>query len=132
MAQHWDRDPQSGDYLLAGGKPVQTDSLRIPAYLRLKIRRFGTLDNRRQGWMYAPTNKYGSSFYQIQKNRSASDQSFLEDVAAAALTPLVEDGRASEIENTVEAGQRHGVQLKTKITESATRETEIVIVPLGG
>lgn len=117
---------------MTGGKPEQTDSLRIPAYLRMKIERLGTLDNVQRGWMYAPDSKYGSNFYRVKKNRTSSDGSFVEDIAASALTPLVEDGRASEIENTVEGISRHGLKLKTKITEDASKQEEIVINPLEG
>lgn len=122
MAQSWYIDPVTKDYVMEGGAPKVTDSLLIPAYIRLKTKR--------TQWMYAPNTKYGSDIYTVRKNRTTSDASRLERLSANALSPLVDDGRAAEI--TVETTEvvRHGVALKATVTSAETQEPETMIIPL--
>jgi phage gp46-like protein len=117
MAQNWDRDPITGDYLLQGGSPKQTDSLRIPAYNRLKVKR-GT-------WLYAPDSSYGSDFYTISKRPTENANARLENIGLAALQPMLDDGRASEIDVTLTENQRSASFLKVDIVDAAGElETE--------
>lgn len=130
--QHWDRDPKTGDYVMQGGAPKQTNSLRIPAFLRLKInRREANRSPNRKGWIYAPDDRYGSGFYLIRKNQTVSDRKLVEHVATEALSPLVEDGRASVINNTVTESFRHAVQMSTKITTASGQPEEALLTPIG-
>lgn len=123
MAQNWEIDPKTGDYVMEGGAPKQTDSLRIPAYVRLKTPR--------TQWLYAPDERYGSDFYTIKKRQTTRDASQIETVAANALQPIADDGRARSIE--VEATQvaRHGVGLETKIVEASGRLDNLSLPSLG-
>lgn len=110
MAQHWDRDPETGDYILQGGSPKQTDSLTVPAYHRLKTKR-GL-------WMYAPDADYGSDYHTVTKRRTTSDAFAMENIGVAALQPLVDDGRAATIDVTTQVVARHGTGLQISIHDS--------------
>jgi phage gp46-like protein len=120
MAKSWDLDPKTGDYIMQGGSPVETDSLRIPAYIRLKVRR--------AEWLYAPDDDYGSDFHLIKKRKSTDDASNLEAIGARALQPIADDGRASLITVDTIAVSRHNVGLRTEI-EDAGGEVETLDLP---
>lgn len=119
MAQHWNRDPKNGDYVMVGGAPQQTDSLTIPAFHRMKTKR--------KTWLYAPDDNYGSDFHLIDKRRTTEDASFVENIGAAALTPIVDDGRSSGIEINTIAVARHGIGLETKITDASGNVQRLVL-----
>ena len=119
MPQNWNIDPQKKDYVMQGGAPQQTDSLQIPAYIRLKT-------NRTQ-WLYAPDTNYGSDLYTVQRNRTTSDPSFLEAIAAKALQPIVDDGRASQITVTTVTDFRNAVGLQTTILDAQGTPEEFLI-----
>lgn len=111
MAQNWNLDPKDGDYIMKGGAPEQTDSLRIPAYFRWKIP---------QGsWLYAPDPGYGSRFRTIGKKPPGGDLTPIEQAGSSALQPLLDDGRAMAI--TVEATNsinRNGANIGARIERS--------------
>lgn len=113
MAQGWDIDPKTGDYKMTGGAPIQTDSLKIPAYYRLKIKR--------AGWLYAPADDYGSDFHTVKKRRTSDDASLIEAIAARALQPMVDDGRASTITIATTVVARNAVGLETEIFDARGR-----------
>ena len=117
MAQHWERDPASGDYVMENGAPKQTNSLRIPAYHRLRISR--------TKWLYAPDNQYGSDFYALKKRKNSSDVTTVENTAARALQPLIDDGRSSEISIEAKVNTRHNVGLQTQITDAQGEPEEL-------
>lgn len=110
MAKSWEIDPKTGDYIMEGGSPKETDSLRIPAYIRLKTRR--------QQWLYAPDTQYGSDFHLVRKRRTTEDASAIESIAARALQPILDDGRADSITVDTTATSRHGVGLQASIVEA--------------
>jgi phage gp46-like protein len=110
MAKSWEIDPQKRDYVLDRGAPKQTDSLRIPAYMRLKTKR--------NTWMYAPDDQYGSEFHLKRKRRTSGDNSEVEDLAVSAVQPIVDDGRASEIEVQSVLRTRNNVGMKINITDA--------------
>lgn len=89
MGQNWQIDPITGDYVMDGGAPVQTDSLQVPAYYRLKITR--------NQWLYNPGPTYGSTFQLIRKRPPGGDNTAIENTALAALQPILDDGRAVSI-----------------------------------
>jgi phage gp46-like protein len=127
MAQQWDRDPATGDYILASdGTPQQTDSLEVPAYHRLKTHR--------TQWMYAPDPDYGSDFYQVQKRNSAVNGGLLENIADKALQPMIDDGRAASVvtTNTTAPGDdRSSSSLDIAIVDRQSQQTNFTFTPLG-
>lgn len=109
--QSWDIDPVEGDYILDKGSPVTTNSLRVPAYFRLKVKR--------TQWMYAPDSKYGSDFYTVKKRSQNNSTQRLESIAAKALQPIVDDGRASTIEAEVtDIPNRNAVEMDITVTDN--------------
>jgi phage gp46-like protein len=123
MAQTWDIDPATGDYKMENGDPVETDSLRVAAYFRLRIPR--------GSWMYAPDEKYGSDFSNVKKSRASSDTDLFEKIAARALQPIVDDGRASEITVEATVNPRHAVGGQIKIVDTKGTQDQINIPSLG-
>ncbi len=123
MAQYWDINEKTGDYLQSAGSPIQTNSLRVPAYIRLKVRR--------TQWMYAPNKEYGSDFYRVQKRQTNRDTSAIENIAAKGLEPLTADGRAQRIDIDFEAVARHAVGIKVKIISADGQIAELTLNPLG-
>ncbi len=123
MAQHWEIDERSGDYLMSDGSPIQTESLRIPAYNRLKIKR--------NNWLYNPGVDYGSDFYQIKKRQTNRDTSLIENTAARGLQPLLDDGRARRIDIEFESSSRNAVSLKIRIISASGEIQELQLNPLG-
>lgn len=121
--QNWDLDPKTGDYVMEGGAPKETDSLNIPAYIRLKTPRLG--------WLYAPDTKYGSDFQTIKKRQSVRDASHVETVAANALQPILDDGRAESILVNTEVVTRNAVGLKTEIERADGKLDTLKLDPLG-
>lgn len=121
MNQNWNIDPKIGDYLLVKGAPEQTDSLNIPAYIRLKTKR--------TQWMYAPNDEFGSDFYLVKKRRTNENASTIENIAARALQPIVDDGRASQIDITTTDVSRNGLQLETQITDARGKTDDALVLP---
>lgn len=123
MAQNWDLDEKTGDYVMKGGAPVETDSLRVPAYNRLKIKR--------TQWMYAPSENYGSDFYRLKKRQTNTDTTAVENIAARGLQPILDDARAQRIDIDFDSVARNGVGLKIKIVSSQGKSEELKLNPLG-
>lgn len=122
MTEGWDIDPASGDYLQENGRPVNTNSLRLPAYYRLKVKR--------KQWLYAPDDKYGADFFKIVKN-SNQTPSQVETVGGRALQPLVDSGRALTIDVTTDQTSRHGISLKTNIVDAEGNVETVTFTSLG-
>jgi len=108
--QGWNIDPKTGDYVMDGGAPEQTNSLKLPAYYRLKTKRLS--------WMYAPDNQYGSDYYTVAKKTKGTNQ-LLENIGSRALQPLIDDGRALDIELTAETKDRNSSELECRIVDSS-------------
>lgn len=121
--QNWEINPDTGDYVMEGGAPKQTNSLRVPAYIRLKTPR--------GGWMYAPNETYGSEFRSIQKRLSTVNSSNVEGAAARALMPLANDGRASEIDISLNGTSRHGVGLNVTLRDQRGQIEQLQLSSLG-
>lgn len=116
-------DPKTGDYILEGGSPQETNSLAIPAYVRWKVKR--------NTWMYAPNDQYGSDFHTLNKLKRSSDATLFENVGARALAPIVEDGRADNIDVELRQRSSTGICLNAKITKADGRIDNLEIEPLG-
>lgn len=110
MNTGWDIDPDHGDYLQENGRPVNTNSLRLPSYYRLKIRR--------KTWQYAPDDKYGCDFFKVAKRSTTQNNTKLEVIGARALQPIVDSGRASNVQLTTTLTARNGVSLDATITDA--------------
>lgn len=109
--QSWDIDPTTGDYILLNGSPVTTNSLRVPAYIRLKTKR--------TQWLYAPDSQYGSDFYTVQKRPAENANQRFESIATKALQPMVDDGRASQVQADVTAiPNRNSVAMDIIVTDA--------------
>lgn len=122
MSQNWSIDPQKKDYILNHGAPVNTDSLTIPSYIRLSVKR--------TQWMYAPDVNYGSDYYLVQKRRSTQDSSQFENIAAKALQPIVDDGRSSGISVTTQVLSRGGIGMQVTVTDARGQFETPVIIPI--
>lgn len=118
---YWEVDPKTGDYVMEDGAPKITDSLKIPSYIRLKTKR--------GAWLYAPDTEYGSDFHLMKKRRSSENASTIEDAAARALQPIVDDGRATEIEVETQVLTRNNVGMKVDIIDSTTERVETLVLP---
>ena len=123
MSESWDIDPASGDYLLVDGNPVPTESLRIPAYVRLKVRR--------TQWLYAPDENYGSDYYTVKKRQTSREASSLEAIGARALQPMLDDGRASEIDVTAQTATRGSAGLQATILDAQGQPDQLNLQSLG-
>lgn len=123
MPQSWLIDPKTGDYVLQGGAPKETDSLEVPAYFRLKIPR--------KGWMYAPDDKFGSDFHTIKKRQTTKDATQIETIAGNALQPIADDGRARSIEVNAIITSRQAVGLQAKIVKANGQLEQLVLPSLG-
>lgn len=109
--QNWKINPATGDYVIENGKPVETNSLTIPAYIRLKVKR--------KGWLYAPDDNYGSDLHTLTRKQTNRTPSSIENLAARALAPIVNEKRAKSITIDFAASARHGVGLETKLVNSS-------------
>lgn len=118
--KNWDINPITGDYVMVGGAPTQTKSLKIPAYIRLKVKR-GL-------WLYAPDAQYGSDYHLIKHQ---TNNNIIETTGISALQPLVDDGRASNITVETTDARRGGVALKTRIVDAQGEPEDIIFRPIG-
>lgn len=117
----WKIDPRTGDYIMERGSPVEDDSLITPAIIRLKVQR--------QRWLHAPNSKYGSEFYASHVRVKTTAE--LEKIGSQALQPLVDDGRAQNVDVQTTAAQRGGIALNIEITNSLGQPEVLTFTPLG-
>lgn len=109
--QSWNLNPATGDYVMVGGAPQETDSLQVPAYFRLKTKR--------TKWMYAPDDKFGSDFYLVKKRPSENADARLRSIAEVALQPIINDGRASSVVAAVTANRRGATAMDVTIVDAS-------------
>lgn len=121
--QSWQMDPTKGDYVMDGGAPVETNSLQVPAYFRLKIKR--------KKWLYAPDDKYGSDYYTLKKRPATNGAAIIENIGIAALTPLTQDGRATRVDVVADVFNRNGAALTTTIVDASGQEETVTFPGLG-
>lgn len=121
-----DRDQATGDYVEdeSTGKPTTTEGLG-PA-IRTRIRAH------RGRWMYAPNPEWGSDFYAYKKKKSIDFRDGLgESIATKALEPLVNDGRADNIEVETQFSNRGGVAYGVRLLDRKKRVEYTVTTPIG-
>lgn len=122
MGKSWKIDPQTRDYVMTKGSPTQDDTLKTPAYIRLMAPR--------NNWLYAPNDKWGSDYYLMHKR--VGDYAAVEEVATRALQPVIDDGRASDVEAVITDSQRGAAELKVNITDSSGIPEVFNFTPVGG
>lgn len=123
MAQNWEIDPATRDYVMEGGAPKQTDSLRIPALIRLRIGR--------GEWMYAPDANYGFDKSVLTKRVTNGKTGTIENAAARAVQAIVDDGRAAQIDVTATEANRPNVGLDVTIHEASGKIDNLNLKSLG-
>lgn len=123
MNESWKLDPATKDYEQEGGSPVIDRSLRMPAYFRIMTPR--------TRWLYAPNTRYGSDFWAHRAKQSSTEPSQVEGIADRALRPIIEDGRASDIEVEAISSGRQYNQLKATLTDDSGEETDLMLNPIG-
>lgn len=131
--QTWDLNPVTGDYINVGGRPQETNHLTVPAYVRLKAPRQGLKkkDGEPSGWMYAPDAKWGSTFFDKAGTRvSSRGITEMEQIAAVALQPLLDDGRAMRITEQVLVTSRGAFGFQASI-EEVNDQSQVIIPSLG-
>lgn len=120
----WQIDPKTGDYLMTKGAPVDDSSLIYPAYYRLKVKR--------TQWLYAPNDQYGSDFYTIKKRFNPGDVNPLANIGAVALQPIIDDGRASDVDVTYRTSQSlNDTQLSAVITDAQGQPQTLNLPSIG-
>ena len=125
MGQTWLVDPQTGDYVMDDkGKPTLVRGLKVPAYIRLKTRRLT--------WLYAPDDNFGSDFHLVGKRLTTRDSSLVQNIAGRALQPVVDDGRASEVQLSPLEVTRHTELFNTKIFDAQGEPEEFEFSPIIG
>ena len=123
MAQNWNFNPVTHDYVLgSNGGPEQTDSLLVPAYIRLRTGR-GT-------WLYAQSDQFGSNFYKQKKHVSSQNASLYESLGESALQPMLDDGRAKRITLNATVATRNGIGLETAIVDGRGKEEKFTFNPV--
>lgn len=119
----WQINPMTKDYVMTNGAPVDSDDLIYPAYYRLMVQR--------TRWMYAPDTGYGSDFYTVKKHFSPNEVNSLTDIALKALQPMIDDGRASDIEATYGSSLgRNDAQLNITITDAMGQPQQLSLPAL--
>lgn len=134
MSQSWDIDPKIGDYIMVGGQPQETDSLTVPAYVRLKAPRLGLRKRNGEpgGWMYAPDNRWGSGFEALKGTRvSSRDTTTVESTAAIALQPIADNRRARSITVNALVFARGAVGLQADILDNGGQQDQLKLQGLG-
>lgn len=119
----WKIDPVKKDYVMEKGSPVQTTSLTAPAYIRLKAPR--------RKWMYAPDDNYGSDLKLVKRRHSTDGTSVVEDLAAKALQPIADDGRASEINIKTTVASRNATGLEIQILDAQGNPETLKLPQIG-
>lgn len=97
--------------------------LGTPAFFRLRIPR--------NQWLYAPNTQYGSDFYLFQKNPTTGTGRAFVNTGDRALQPLIDQGRADNINVELTERSRNGVGLEVDISQVRNDETETIFVPIG-
>lgn len=124
MAQNWQIDPDQKDYVMDKGAPVQTDSLEIPAYVRMRTGR--------GEWLYAPDKTFGFDKSVLTKRVTNGKTGTIESAASAAVQPIADDGRAAFIEVTATESNRPSVGMNVRVTAASGKIDQLNLKSLGG
>lgn len=118
----WEIDPTTGDYAIEAGSPVRDETLKPPAFYRLRIQR--------KSWMYAPDTSFGSDFATLRKQTQATRQALVA-MGERALQPLVDDGRAESVTFMNESTERFQERLACEIIDIDGNRQQITLNPIG-
>lgn len=116
----WKIDAGTGDYIMEDGAPVDSDSIAYNAFYRLRIKR--------NTWLYAPNDQYGSDLHLIKKRPVAGRTASVESIAERALQPIVQDGRAKSTDvtiNTEVTTVRNNVIINAHIVDAQQKPQEL-------
>lgn len=122
-AQGFKIDPVTKDYVMVGGSPVNDPSITHPVYFRLMVQR--------TRWMYAPNDRYGSDFWMEKNKNYVAKPTVLEACADRALQPLIDDGRATSVTNTLASRSRNAIGLQCDIVDSQGEPQTIDLPSIG-
>jgi phage gp46-like protein len=116
----------TGDYVMkADNSPSVSTSLAAPTRCRLRCHR--------KGWLYAPNTNFGSDFFKYLRRKSVVfSDALAENIATKALQPVVDDGRADNLDVLTQKTQRGGVALGITLTDTQQNQPVAVTVPVGG
>lgn len=127
MSQSWQINPATGDYEMENGAPIPSESLKYPAYYRMKVSR--------NQWLYAPDPNYGSDFYLAKKRSGLGSNQGLVSIGEKALQPLIDDGRAASVEvavaSDIETARGNGA-FRVTIEDIQGNSQELNLPPIGG
>ena len=118
--QSWVVNPLTRDYINQNGSPQESNSLTVPAYFRLAIPR--------GKWMYAPDDTFGADYDTVLKRPAVNGNQIMETITTNALQPLVDDGRATQVQADVVENDRGATQIQATITD-ASNEVEVLTLP---
>jgi phage gp46-like protein len=120
------RDMATGDYVVGtDGKPVLDTSLAPPLRVRLRCHR--------TKWLYAPNSQYGSDFFKYNRRKSTVFiDSLGQNIAKKAIQPMIDDGRADNVDVSTQSTRRGGVALGIALTDTQQNKPVAVTVPIGG
>jgi phage gp46-like protein len=120
MAQNLKIDPATGDYVVVGGRPVETDNLDTECYFRIKIS-----EGR---WLCNPT--IGSRFREFHRRHSPDDERAMITMGNRALKPLVDSGRAVSAEFSGVAKTRQSESFAVKYQQSGGAGPSVTFIPV--
>lgn len=120
------RDPVTGDYVMQtganAGKPLIDSTLAPPARTLLRAHR--------GGWMH--NTELGSDFHSYKRRKSVNfSDGLAETIALKGLQPLVDSGRADNLEAVTEFTQRGGVAVRVNLLDRKLQQTYDVTTPVG-
>ncbi len=121
--ESWLIDPETRDYVQVKGNPVVDRSLKMPIYFRTLVPR--------TRWLYAPDTKYGSDFWAYKDRQTPNAAGTAQAIERRAVAPLLDDGRAIDIQVTTINDPRNGVQLTvTALDASGQQTSELTLAPI--
>ncbi len=121
----WVLDPVKRDYVMdETGAPINNSDLKTPSYIRIATPR--------SKWMYAPNSSYGSDFYLYNKRKVAQDVTLFEALMQDCLQPIIDDGRAGEVNVTLTQNSMNALGFETAITDIQGKIQEVSFDPIGG
>jgi phage gp46-like protein len=122
--QSWLIDPATGDYDMdETGNPVLDTTLQTPIYVRLM--------GPRTRWLHAPDSEWGSDFWQIKNDKSLSSQPNVVAAAAQrAVQPIIDDGRAEEMDVSTLASGRGYRQIQIIAVDASGPQPPLILDPI--
>lgn len=121
--ESWVINPATKDIQVANGVPVKSKSLNTPVYVRYMAHR--------TQWLYAPNPQWGSDFFLAKEKQISSSPTALTAIGKRALQPILDDGRATEVDVSIAQRNRSATVLATQVTDSTGEVQQPSLVPIG-